>query len=111
MIKCCNNIERHLLIQVYTHLYDTPFQPLQDYMILKLQFKLCRNCDGATNNQTKNLREWESERDLRHKALPYSIHNDFTNPKSNPFYVLDALPNALVMIAIPFFISCTPVHV
>ena len=64
-------------------------------MILKHNFKLCRNCDGATNNQSKNLREWENERDSRHKPLPYSIHNDSTNAKSNLFYVFEALPNAL----------------
>ena len=64
-------------------------------MILKLSFNLCRSCEGATNNQSKNLREWENERDSIHKALPYSIHHDFTNPKSNHFYSFKALPNAL----------------
>ena len=67
-------------------------------MILKLTFKLCQNCEGATNNQSINLREWENEKVPRQKALPYLINNDFTNPKSNPFYAFKALPNALDLI-------------
>ena len=82
-------------------------------MILKLSFNLCRNCDGETNNQSKHLREWENERDSREKASPSSNNHDFTNSKSNPFYVFKALPSALDLMltyARCSFLSLVPLY-